>query len=283
LGASAASLAPNGRWLAYVRTDAQFTLEERLVDLERQQETRLFAPPHAPPDVRSPDAELQTFRGVVMGTPGIYLRNLNGGREELLLREDKNMRIPSNWTRNNRWILFTEITEQTRGDIWMVPSPGRGSEARPVPLLQTPANESQGQVSPDGRWIAYSSDETGSDQVYVRPFAERDLGREPVWAVPTAGGREPRWRADGKELFYLVRVPGTSRVRVMSVPVGATQNPLGDAKALFEVPVGLTVPQNNNFAYDASSDGQRFVFMTLAAEARPSLDVLLNWAGNQSR
>ncbi len=105
--------------------------------------------------------------------------------------------------------MYASYSPQTRVDLWMLPLEG----ARiPVPLLQSAASEEQAQISPDGRWFAYTSNESGRDEVYVQSFP-RPAGK---WQVSTAGGGDPRWRADSRELFYI----GADR-RLMSVSVTA--------------------------------------------------------------
>jgi serine/threonine-protein kinase len=145
-----------------------------------------------------------------------------------------------------------EIGSTTGLDIGILPVAG---ERRASPLVQTPAQESYAQVSPDGRWVVYESNESGRNEIYVRPFPEVDGGR---WQVSTGGGTEPRWGRDGRELFYLV-APG----RMMSTPIqpgaGATFAP-GNARVVFE---GQYVEQG----YDVSPDGQRFLMIK---DARPT-------------
>jgi eukaryotic-like serine/threonine-protein kinase len=275
---NAVSLAPDGRRVAFVRVDAQYLGETRLLDLERNQETRLFAPPLAPTVVWSPDAERMVFTSDMAGNAGIYVKNVNGGGEELLLRQAENRREPSDWSRDGRWIVYTENDPRTRGDIWLLPV-ASNTPRQAVALLRTPANESQGQISPDGRWLAYASDLSGSDRVYLRPFAgAADTASDTTWPVSTAdNSKEPRWRADSKELYYLERVAGAQRFKLMAVPIGTATNPVGTPKTLFEFQATLTVSQYNAFAYSSSADGQRFLINVFATDAQPSLDVLLNW------
>ena len=139
--------------------------------------------------------------------------------------------------------------------------------------------ESQGQISPDGKWLAYYSDESGTEQVYLRPFAGAWPAPDTKWQVSTLRGKEPRWRADGKELFCLENVLGTRRNRVMAVPTGVVPNPAGAPRSLFEIQSLTTVAQQNQFLYSPAPDGQRFLINVYAAEAQPSLEVILNWGG----
>ena len=124
-------------------------------------------------------------------------------------------------------------------------------------------------LSPDGRWLAYTSDESGTLDVYVRPFP----GGAEKWAVSTRGGSEPQWRGDGKELFYL----GADRT-LMSVPIAAGASfEAGVPKALFETRVGAINPEfRHNYA--ASKDGNRFLINTVPDGASsPPITVVLNW------
>jgi hypothetical protein len=159
----------------------------------------------------------------------------------------------------------------------LLPNPSSASaDRKPVPLLVTPFVESQGQFSPDGRWLAYTSNESGGEGVCVRP-CDGAAGPDTKWQVSTAQGREPRWRADGKELYYLERATGTRRFKVMSVPIVAASIPFGTPTPLFEFQSFSAVLQNNRFLYSPSADGQRFLVNVFATEAQPSLEVLLNW------
>jgi Tol biopolymer transport system component len=274
------ALAPHGRAVVFRYTNAENRGETRLIDVERSQDTRLFAPPLSPSYVVwSPDGARILFSGDVAGNVGLYARNVSGGPEELLLKQAESPRRPSDWSRDGRWIVYTENDRNTRGDIWLLPTPPNASAGKAVPLLRTAANESEGQISPDGRWLAYTSDEAGFEQVYLRPFT----GSEPVpdvkWSI-TAAGRavEPRWRADGRELYWLERnATRRTTYALVAVPINEAPNPVGAPIRLFELQTTSPVIQNNSFTYSPSADGQRFLISGFAADARPSLDVILNW------
>jgi Tol biopolymer transport system component len=104
--------------------------------------------------------------------------------------------FPSDWSSDGRFLTYYRTDPKTGLDIWVLPLDG---DRKPFPLIQTEFNESQSQFSPDGRWVAYVSDETGGPQIYVQSFPKL-TGK---WQVSTDGGTQPRWRHDGKELFYL--------------------------------------------------------------------------------
>ena len=147
-------------------------------------------------------------------------------------------------------------------DIWALPLFG---DRKPFPVVQTEFSEGQGTFSPDGQWIAYTTDETGQPNVYVQPFL-RAGGKH---RISPNGGRNPHWRADGRELFYL-DATGT----MMAVPIDLTaSSPAGLPKTLF--PAGV-VSTNNMYA--VTKDGQRFLVNRRqnAATATP-LTVIVNW------
>jgi hypothetical protein len=180
--------------------------------------------------------------------------------------------VTTDWSPDAANIVYHSAGETTGDDIWVLPMSG-GS--KPHAFLQTPFNEMQGKLSPDGHWMAYTSDESGMLEVYVRPFP---AGAE-KWAVSTNGGSEPKWRGDGKELFYL----GADR-KLMSVPIvaGATLE-VGVPKALFETKVGSINPEYRS-QYAVSKDGNRFLINTVSAGASsPPITVVLNWTAGLNK
>ena len=141
-------------------------------------------------------------------------------------------------------------------------------DRKPFPFLQTEFNETQAQLSPDGRWVAYNSDESGKSEVYVRPFPAGD-GK---WQISTNGGVQARWRRDGKELFYLAR----DSSKLMAVEVKAEKTFVASVpKALFET--RMNAP-NFFYLYAASANGQRFLLPSPVQEtASAPLNVVVNW------
>jgi Tol biopolymer transport system component len=276
------SLASDGRKLVFARTDAQGLSSLWLHDLTRDQETRLTTPPVVPgAAVLSPDGQRVVFSAAGIAGSAISIRSVTGAAEEVLLQSGTNAQAPSHWSHDDRWLVYTDIDATTGGDIWLLADPSKPSSVRkPFPWLRSPAVETQGQISPDGRWLAYCSDESGRLQVYVRPFTGASPAPDTKWAV-SASGREPRWRADGKELFYIDPIPGSSRVKVMSVPIDDRADPAGVPRLLFELQTLFTVPQLNLFVYAPSADGQSFAISVPSAETHQSMDVILNWGQTQ--
>ena len=183
----------------------------------------------------------------------------------------KNM---SDWSRDGRFAVFSEIHPKTQADIWVLGDPLNASNARKTaPYLVTPFQESQAQISPDGRWVAYASNESGGFAVYVSRFPIAGETRR----ISPGGGREPRWRRDGRELYYLSGTVG--RYKMMAVPFenGAHELRLGAETALFDVRINNIVPQSNIFQYSPSADGQRFLVNAPTSDAEPTLNVISNW------
>lgn len=145
------------------------------------------------------------------------------------------------------------------------------SDLKAIPFLRTKFNESSGRFSPDGRWIAYTSDESGSDEIYVREFSsvssQRSGDAAEKWLISKRGGSDPRWRGDGKELFYVA-----SDGKLMSVDISA--KPVLEAGAprpLFQLPPGV-------IGFEVTADGRRFLIGTPVALTAPApFTVVLNW------
>lgn len=274
------ALAPDGRSVGFVRADGLTSAESRVLDLERNQESRLL--PSAAPVVWSPDSRRVAFRGVVDGTPGLYVRAASGGTPELLLRgDDYNRRAPADWSRDGQFLTFTQIDTKTLGDIWLLPL---AAPRMPVPLIHTMANESQGMISPNQKWLAYFSNESSSSGVSLRRLNKDMRVSDAALTVSITNALEPRWRADGKELFYLERIPGSRRYKVMAVPFNETaENPLGTPRPLFEFTAQSNTPEGNSFVYSPSADGQRFLVNVYTADRQPSLDVLINWPASLAK
>jgi Tol biopolymer transport system component len=184
----------------------------------------------------------------------------DGPAERLLSRERS--QFPTAWSSDGQLLIFDDgsANEPNGYDIWMFPLRGE-----PRPLIATPANEQEGRLSPDGRWLAYSSNESGRFDVYVRPFPNVNDGK---WTISIAGGQHAVWSHDGTELFYAL---GSS---VMAVPVD-TRGPFvaGAPETLFSGPFDLSY---TNFAL--TRDGAHFVMVEVDPQARPTqINIVLNW------
>jgi Tol biopolymer transport system component len=179
-------------------------------------------------------------------------------------------------TRDGKWLLYTRVDPRTKEDLW-VASMMRGGARQPEPFLVTDNKETDGTFSPDGQAVAYVSDESGTGDVYVRSFPSAG-GRK--WRVSTGGGFQPRWRSDGKELLYVS--PGGQLMSVAISPGFAS--PPAHPTPLFQTAVFGGGGSVNNWYWDVTPDGQRFLINTVIAGNDPStLNVVLNWQSGLAR
>ena len=238
-------------------------------------------------DVSGPAEEISAEAGVHEGSPvwspdglrlayfskqdeayDIYTRSpLPGSKPELLLQTAAR-KYPTDWSRDGRYLTFSQTGNGTRLDVWGFSL----KDHRAAPLLDTVYSEGFGSISPDGKWLAYQSDQSGRTEVYVQPFEALTDGTKRSWMVSNNGGL-PRWRSDGSELFYI-----SPDGRMMSVPLRAANDGgigAGQPQMLFQT---RPVPKTWNL-YDVSPDGQRFL-MNLPLEWTSSapITVITNWA-----
>ena len=191
------------------------------------------------------------------------------GPDEILLKSP-GRKLPTDWSHDGRHILY-RVLQDTRSDLWVLPV---GSGQAPFPFLETRFDEREGQFSPDGRWVAYQSDESGQYQIYLQPFPGPGV-RIPV---TVDGGTQPRWRRDGQELFYL-----SPDEKLMAVPIALNSNgqppKISAPTALFQTQIsGGAVPDANRQQYDVSPDGQQFLMSVSVVDADvPRISMVLNW------
>lgn len=179
--------------------------------------------------------------------------------------------FPTAWSPEGRFIFYTERGVKTRMDIWALPLFGDRKE---YPLLNSAFDEQNPQLSPDGRWLAYTSDETGNPEVYVKSFsADGKLGPDKK-LISSSGGRLPIWRRDGRELFFIA---SDTSMMAASVKSGGTEFQFDAPKPLFRTRT-LSLEGAIFHEYDVSPDGQRFLIGTLVGDTRPpSATLILNW------
>lgn len=209
----------------------------------------------------NPDASGLVFSSNRSLNIDLYVKNSDGAQEEKVFVHDDLNKLPSDWSRDGKYILYTRGT-----DLWFVTFP----DAKNTPFLKAASILRNGQFSPDGKWVAYASNETGKWEIYVTSFPE-PRGK---WQVSTGGGEQPRWRGDGKELFYL-----SSDGKMMAAPVTTGVNfNVRTPAVLFQAAPRQPVSTNDQFVYDVSHDGQRFLMITQVknAETQP-MSVILNW------
>jgi len=175
--------------------------------------------------VWSPDGKNIAFTSDRAGHWDLYIKPTDGSAEERVLLKSDNIKAPTGWSKDSRFLLFMDASPTTSADIWALPMQG---EQKPLPVLQTQFIEGWGTLSPDGRWVAYRSDESGALEIYVRPFSPGGSAGA-KWLVSKGGGIYPRWRADGKRLFY-----STLNSQLMAVEIDAGKGFLaGTPRRLF--------------------------------------------------
>ena len=204
-------------------------------------------------------------------TLNIYWMLADGSGTPERLTTSENTQFPGSWSPDGQVLAFTELDPTSGYDVWVL---GLQGDRKPRPFLQTPSNEGGPMFSPDGRWLAYQSDESGREEMYVRPFP--GLGGKVQ--ISTEGGVQPVWARNGRELFYR-NGDKMMAVAIQTRPTFVAAKP----KLLFEghYEMGIYVLHN----YDVSPDGQRFL-MIKASEQEPAptqLNVVLNWSDELRR
>jgi Tol biopolymer transport system component len=285
-------LSPDGKRAAVTREDesAFRNVDVWLFDFGRAVMTRLtFDPKQDRVPVWSPDGRQIAFASDRSGVVQIYRKDAGGVGQEEQLTEGPNPKLVSDWSRDGRYLLYYEIAPKTGEDLWALPleAPGGSSgpgARKPILVLQTPFRERHAVFSPDGKWIAYTSEESGQDETFVMAFAGAPGSgggggpKVPAgkWQVSNQGGTRPKWRGDGKELFY-VSGSGTN-IMAVGIRTSATGIDSDTPRALFTTP-GLAPPGSVPSPYDVTPDGQRFL-MLLPPGSRlgvAPLAVVVNW------
>jgi hypothetical protein len=192
------------------------------------------------------------------------------GNDEILLKSTQR-KFPSDWSADGRFLLYAGLGDQASFDLWILPEPGSSGDRKPVPFLETPFNETQGQFSPDGHWVAYASDESGRYEVYVRPFPAGP-GK---WKISNSGGEFPRWRHDGRQLFYL---SGGRKLMAAGVKGAEHAFEMSAPEPLFDSHAAGSNPGWNFFPYAVAADGKRFLVNTTVGDTvETPLTVVVNW------
>jgi len=265
------ALAPDGNTAALTVSGAEGREQDIwLLDAETGQRTRFTFGANAYSPVWSPDGASLAFVATVDGTTGLHRKLLRGSS---MTRLDAHRSLPFSWSPDGRFIAEIFAGEETGADIWILPVSGEGE---PYPYTSTKSLEVNPAFSPDGRWIAYASDETGSFEIYVGSFEEP----ERRWQVSTKGGQSPRWRADGKEIFYVE--PGGLLTATRLDTDGAVVRP-GSSEELFEM---ATYWQSTWQGYGVSPDGSRFLIQKPVSGEDPSTNSLVlvtDWRAARSR
>jgi serine/threonine protein kinase/WD40 repeat protein len=259
-------LAPDGKTVALDKTDAESANADIFTyDIQRDAMRRLtFDPAIDAMPIWSPDGKRILFASSRNRKFDLFIKNADGGQEEKLLdfdNSEKADKYPYDWSRDGEYILYTRGTE-----LWVATLPELKARAFLVP----PGIIRNSQFSPDGKWVAYASNESGKFEIYVTSFP----GAQGKWQVSSAGGTQPRWRGDTKELFY---VAPDGKIMSASVNVGASFD-AGVPAPLFQAHAREFFATSEQVSYDVTKDGQRFLINTQVknADTQP-MSVIVNW------
>jgi Tol biopolymer transport system component len=236
-----------------------------ILDLGRGIRTRLtFGPVSNTLPVWSPDGKWVVYNSSRNGHAQLYRKPADGsGTEELLINDEEPV-VPTDWSQDGKYLIYMRGALGNNSEIWALPMEGERTPWRVVPR---PANSfsAYGHISPDGRWLAYASTESGTPQVYVVSFK----GGQGKWQVSTSEGSQPKWSRDGKELYFSNNV---SRV-LSAVPVKEVNGALqfGAAQPL------VTTPATQQFIYDVSPDGKKVLLNVISQQVSQSVTVIANF------
>jgi eukaryotic-like serine/threonine-protein kinase len=267
LGLSNFQLSPDGRRVIAERT-IQSETDLWMLDSTRQTRFTLGADSNiARLPTWSPNGDRIAFESISSGTVKLAVKTASGGDGEEILFESPQGMIPCDWSPDGQHLLYYVPDSKSGTDLWALPTETR----KPFVFLKTDVNELWGQFSPDGRWVAYQSNETGRYEIYVRAFPVRG-GPIPV---STAGGVYPRWSRDGKELYFIA-----PDAKLIAVPMStsATMAEAGAPVTLFQTQRlggGMNVIARSH-QYDVAADGRFFVNVDSGSSATP-ITLLLNW------
>jgi eukaryotic-like serine/threonine-protein kinase len=258
-------ISPDGKRLTFTLESSGFDIW--VYDIARGVKTRLtFGSSSSQANqaaVWSRDGRQIAYSCVRPGKFGLCLRPSDGsGNEEFIHPGNEQPRYPNDWSPDGKVLAYYESRLGVL-EIWMLTLSG---ERKPYPFLQSTFNELGARFSPDGKWLAYFSLESGRPEVYVVPFP----GPGGKWQVSTGGGTWPRWRRDGKEIFYL---SPDNKVMAAEVRASGTSFEIGAAQPLFE-----TRPyRSGGAAFDVSADGQRFIIEYAGEQPTAAITLVVNW------
>jgi Tol biopolymer transport system component len=211
----------------------------------------------------SKDGSRLAFASNRNGTYDLYVKRTDGSGSEDLLLATPEVKIPDSWSPDGRFLLYSSA--QNAGDLMVLPL---GGNRKPYPFLSTPFSEGVGAFSPDGKWIAYQSNESGRFEVYVRPFP----GPGGESQISANGGESPRWKADGKEVFYVA--PGN---HMMGVAISEQAGSLVTGQPVFLFSATTQVMPLGRPSYDVAPDGRFLLDVDLTDTSRVPITLLQNW------
>ena len=270
-------ISPDGHKVALDIDDPQSNPGIWLLNLESGVRSRFTFDPASAEEtpIWSPDGAKVLWVSQRNGSLGFYVKAATGsGGEELITRSSPTLLgLPTDWSRDGQFLLYTRARPDWNSEMSVLPLKG---DRKPHAFAHSPSSEREGQFSPDGRWVAYSSNESARWEVYVVPFP----GPGGKYQISTEGGQQPRWRRDGKELFFL---SPDKKLMAVSVKAGANFE-FREPVALFQTRAREALSSEEAFTYDVSPDGQRFLFNVNPERSNPPpLNIVLNWTSEIQR
>jgi eukaryotic-like serine/threonine-protein kinase len=261
---AAVRISPDGKRVVAVLADSSGNPDTWLLELARGIPSRLTFGGSFGTGAWSPDGQRIAYH--LLNNTKLLAKSATGaGQEETVLLSQYTVYM-NDWSRDGRFLVYTQLSPEGRSELWLLPLTGDHS---PLPFLKSGFNEKQGQVSPDSKWIAYTSDESGRSEVYVQSFPAAGA----KWLVSNGGGNFARWRRDGEELFYRALDGKLMAASIRSVARGLE---FGTPTALFRI----SEPQGEfSYAYDVAPDGQKILALVprqIAGDSA-SLTVVMNW------
>jgi eukaryotic-like serine/threonine-protein kinase len=268
-GVSFPRLSPDGKRLAYMAGSvARMNGDIWVADLERGIQTRFtFGPQINVAPVWSPDGSQIAYAGLAPGSGGfaIFVKNSSGaGDAQQIFYQPVTNSIPTDWTADGKYIIFRALGQNGRAGIWALPLSG---DRKPFPYIRSQFNVDAGRVSPNGRWIAYASDESGTDEVYVSSFPYGG-GK---WQVSQGGGDEPEWGREGNTVYY--HAPGGTIMKASVRETGSAIE-IGNAERILQQPMSAVL---SGVAYAVSPDEKRFLVDKSDQGAPEPLTLVTNW------
>jgi eukaryotic-like serine/threonine-protein kinase len=269
------SISPDGKTLAFSSGAPGAASDIWLRDLFRGTDIRLTSnggQNYSP--VWSPHGDQLTFNSIALGRTDLIQKAANPSAQETRLLSDGNSVRPYQYSPDGKLIVYMASDPKTSADLMLLSIDAEAKDRKPMPLLNSRFNEMHGQLSPDQKWIAYTSDISGQRDVYVQSFPAADS----VHKISIHGGHMPRWRRDdGRELFF---ISSTGKMMAVSVKLSAGPKPsfeAGTPEPLFDSHIinsGITTMVHQ---YDVTADGQRFIVVTANTTESPLLNLVVNW------
>jgi Tol biopolymer transport system component len=270
------SVSPDGKRVAFGLADtAQNNTDIWVHDLTQGTIIRFTSNPAVDDmPVWSPDGTRIVWSSRREGGVDLYHRDSNLADDETALLRSPQPKFPQDWSSDGRFLIYSVNRGDRDGtnlDLWLLPLKG---EKKATQFLGTPFTESQGRFSPDSRYIAYVSNESGKAEVYVRSFGlDGKAGGQQM--ISQGGGSQPLWRSDGKEIFYI-----SGDTKVMAVPVSTSPafQRVGAPTALFTAPIYGAGRNPNAHRWAVMPNGQKFIIISVLTEAASEpITVIRNW------